>query len=309
MLHDAPPAEPETAAPHRDWVFVCADPGAVISVSVRGEGRTRTARVVAFLDSGQSLCSETGPAGGRHDFDLSSAEAAGRSALRIAVGAREAGEPLELGGTERPRRAGRIPLLLDVALAPLAPPARLGDATGGGMAVTAQAHRLTGTLAVGSVIHRVSGQAWSSRSPFASTAVRAGSRVHAVFQDDSGLYAARTEAAADGRLAALQLHNAMKRLDVREIRVSGPERGVPWDVTCELGAATVVTGAPRHSEGYQHVAFLRPGGGSDTWVRVGYTPFDFVRAGRTGFGLLEHVARVPGPERPEPAPGLPDPWD
>ncbi|SNS13943.1 hypothetical protein [Actinomadura mexicana] len=309
MLRDVPVEQPESAAPHCDWVFVCAHPGAVISVSVRGEGRTRAARVVAFLDSGQTLWSESGPGGGRKDFDMVVAEAAGRSALRIAVGAREAGEPVELGGDARPRRAGRIPLLLDVALAPLAPPARLGDATGGGVAVTAQAHRLTGTLAVGSVIHRVSGQAWSSRSPFASTAVRAGSRVHAVFQDDSGLYAARTDAVAGGRLAALQLHNAMKRLDVPAIRVAGPERGVPWGVTCELGTATVVTGAPRHSEGYQHVAFLRPDGGSDTWVRAGYTPFDFVRAGRTGLGLLEHVTRVPGPERPEPGPRLPDPWD
>ncbi|TDC55257.1 hypothetical protein E1281_13335, partial [Actinomadura sp. KC345] len=266
MLRDAPCEEPETAAPHRDWVFVCAEPGAVISVSVRGEGRARTARVVAFLDSGQTLWAEAGPGGGRNGFDMSSAEAAGRSALRFAVGAREAGEPSEVRGAVRPRRTGRIPLVLDVALAPLAPPARLVDATGGGAAVAAQAHRLTGTLGVGGVIHRVSGQAWSSRSPFASAAVRAGTRVHAVFQDDSGLYAARTDAVPGGRLAALQVHNAMRRPDVRAIRVAGPDRDVPRDVACELGAATVVVGAPRHSEGYQHVAFLRPDGDSGGWV-------------------------------------------
>jgi len=311
LVESAALDEAESPAQCDHWVVVCTEPGAVISVSVSGSGRSRKARAVVFTDSGQTLWFDSDGDGRRQDFDLVVSELPGRTRLTLTVRAGTVSEPAEIGAPDVTRRVGQLPVILKATLVPLARPAVLDGAGPAESSVAIRGYRATGSLALGSVTHDLRGQVWFSRTSLAE-ASRAGTRIHAVFQDGSSLYAARTPTSASAaKLAAVQVNDRISRTSVPSLRVVGESRQVPESVRCELGDASIrdVRGAPRHSEGYQHLAFLRPSGPHGVWFRVGYTPFDFVRGGTTGFGLLEHAVAVDGVTRPDPEIELPDPWD
>ena len=316
------------AFPPRELVLICAGTGTVAALNFSAPDsatRRRAAllRAAVFLPSGQnylfdaaaagrdgaSLELGVGPAGRGHTLRVMAQAAARPGSAQIA-----AGEPLP-----RPRQ----PLGLDVSLEPVSAPVPLGrDAAPGSATAWAGALTMSGTLAIGSLIYRLRGLGWSGWGPDAEAGVPSGTRVHAYFQDGSGLLVtsgagAESTAGPAGPMAGPTAGPAAVRMSGGQVRAvpvlqlavrasaGGPARGL----LCTLGGRSPadMTGDIRDTG--QHVEIIRRSGqeaGPGSWS---YAPFVFVRSGVTGIGLVGHAPGARSQRSAVPAAAaLPDPF-
>lgn len=293
----------------RELAFLCADTGAVVAVSYLAGKRPTLTRAVVFLASGDILWIG-GPFGGGSPEPLAVRErgTSGQYDLRLSARASLLSGPATLADGEAV--AGpRVPVGIELTLEPASRRLALGQGTPAAVAVTLL--RGGGSLAAGSVIHRVEGSGWSAAGPDGEPGGLAGSRARAVFQDGSALYVAGGPVVdgtgADGPVLAALVHNTRIRATrVRDfaMRPAGggrPARTVSWaaDGRSPAGASAEIRDLR------QRVTVTCPdpaGTGGAAWSLA---PFVFVRSGVTGLGLVEQRDRLAAGAAAE---ELPDPF-
>lgn len=285
----------------RDLVFLCADTGAVVAVSWTGDDRPVLERAVVFLPSGQVLWVDPALGGGsRTALALPGRGSGGRYGLRLSAQARRPGapgRPIDGETTTGPY----VPVGIDIAFEPASQ--HLVLESGASSAERVALLRGTGSVAVGSVIHRVEGSAWSS----AGSGGPADCRARAVFQDGSALFAA---AAPSGPVAALVHNGRIRAVAVRDFAVRGAEsdrlgRTVSWAVDGRSPAGA--TAQIRDPE--QQVTVMSPDPAGRDRPAWSCAPFVFVRSGVSGLGLVERRTRLAtAAPAAEPAVELPDPF-
>jgi hypothetical protein len=271
----------------RDLVFLCADTGTVVAVTYTGDRRPTLARAVVFLTSGETFWVDGGAAGAA--LAVRDRGPGGRYDLRLSARAEPVTAPGHLVGDETAAAGPRVPVGIELAFEPasqqltLEPGARVMLLRG------------SGSLAVGSVIHRVEGSAWSAAGPGGPVDYRA----RAVFQDGSALHVA---AASPGPVAALVHNTQIRAVTVGDVTVRGAESGRLGRTVSWLGdgrSPARATAEIRDAE--QQLTVV--GAGPLSWSCA---PFVFVRSGITGLGLVEQRTRHDATA--EPAAGLPDPF-
>ncbi|MFB4308297.1 hypothetical protein [Actinomadura sp. GTD37] len=289
----------------RDLVFLCADTGAVVAVTWTGDERPALERAVVFLASGQTYWVDPASGGLRAALAVLDRRAGGRYDLRLSAQARPIaapGRPIDRETTAGPY----VPVGIDIAFEPASQPLVL--APGAPSAERVALARGTGSVAVGSVIHRVEGSAWSA----AGSGGPADCRARAVFQDGSALF---VSAAPSGPVAALVRNTRIRAVALQGFAVRGAESGrlgrtVSWtgDGRSPAGATAEI----RDPDQRLTVTSADPAGPDRlSWSCA---PFVFVRSGITGLGLVERRTRVAPPDSAtaataaEPADELPDPF-
>ena len=276
----------------QDLAILCAESGTVLLLTGLSPASSRGMRMVVFLASGDTYWFESPSP---RAFDLVQWQTSGHERMRLACRVAPVGEHVELRQDVVTAVDPRVPLSLDVAFAPTSPAVSLRNANASDqIGATTQYCRVSGFLALGSVTYHLGGQAWWTTRSATSEHDQCGVRLHAAFQDGSGLVA--TGGPSDGHdqltAAALQVGTTSTACSVHRLAVDGPERGPAHRVSCALDGRPPVSAAGQIRNIDQHVAFVRPAsvGG---WLRVGYTPVDVVRSGVTGLGAVEQVVRVP----------------
>ncbi|SOD72166.1 hypothetical protein SAMN05892883_1590 [Jatrophihabitans sp. GAS493] len=302
-----------------DLVLMDDQSGAIIALTFSGGPRASLARIVVFIADGVTLWYDADIAPARHRPDISWSVEGATQHIKLMAHTAE-----DLSCAEH-RRDGdaevqfRVPLTADLTLEPNSQPVpRMGDSSEN-VLQGSRNYRVTGSFAPGSVVYAISGQAWIEPGDFGASTNQAGVRLQAAFQDGSAMLVACPDT-ADGSAgsngagghtgaAALQAQTDIALLAVSALRTAGAERSAPQRMICQLRGRTDVTvlGGLRSPD--QHLALVRPSEDGDGWVRRAFTPFDFVRSGVTGFGILEQVTQV---STREPVAvrdaGLPDPY-
>ncbi len=293
---------------------MCAGTGAVVFLADTGGKRPGLIRAVIFLASGETLWLDGADAYGPGAvLAVRDRGSAGQYDVRLSGSA-----ALLSGNDDRPEgvapgalgsRKQRVPVGLELALEPASQRLTLGrGTTAAGRVVLV---RGAGSLAAGSVIHRIGGTAWSSTGAGGGPGARADGRARAVFQDGSALYLAN----GPETLAALVHNTRIRSAAVRDFTVpnfSGhsAERGRPGRRVSWTGDGTSPSGAVAQlRDAHQQVTVTAPN--ADGPGRLGWScaPFVFVRSGVTGLGLVERRARLAtAATAAEPADELPDPY-
>jgi hypothetical protein len=284
-----------------DLMFMCADTGAVITVTCRGDERPVLERAVVFPASGRALWVDPTLGGGSPTaLAVRSHGSGGRYGLRLSARA------IPVAAPDRPiddetARGPSVPVCIDIVFEQVSRHLVLESGTEPGERVALA--RGAGSVAVGSVIHRVEGSAWSADGPGAPVDCRA----RAVFQDGSALF---VTAASTGLAAALVHNSRIRAVTVHDFAVqgAGPER-LGRTISWAAGGPSPAGSAAEIRDPEQRVTALRPdpsGQGLPVWSCA---PFVFVRSGITGLGLVERrthlTAAAPATE---PALELPDPF-
>lgn len=285
--------------------------GAILTLAAtRGARQFALDRVVVFLADGVTLWFDARFGSLAQAPELSwSAEG---SALRVRLSAHtadELGAVEHLSGQVESCRF-RVPLTVNLALEPTSRPVSPSRALSGESLAGSESYRALGTFAAGSVLYPVSGQAWRIPDRLVTYHDAGHVCLQASFQDGSALLAVRPNGCggAPGE-AALQLRAFTATAPVSAIVVDGAPRRPPRRMICQLDGRSAVTvvGAQRNVD--QHLALVHSGGDRVRWVRQAFTPFDFVRSGVTGFGILEQIDSVSTPVALAGADNdLPDPY-
>jgi hypothetical protein len=294
----------------RELVFMCADTGAVITLSFIDGKRTTLARAVVFLASGDTLWIDgtAGPGTGS-PLAVQERSAGGQYDLRVSAQATLLSGPADpLSGEPAPGRP--IPLGLDLSLESASQLLALGPAD------QVSLLRGTGSLAADSVIRPVAGTGWLSAGPGGGPGGQAGGRARAVFQDGSALYVAGETGdgtgndTADGPVAAL-VRNAhirparVRDLTMREARHGQAGRTVSWATAGRSPAAA----SAEIRDSQQQLMVKRPDAGGLGWRSWRCAPYVFVRSGVTGLGLVERRDRLAAAAgAAEPSSELPNPY-
>lgn len=287
---------------------MCADTGAVVSLRYTEGKRPALTRAVIFLSSGETLWIGGEPDGGsRMTFAVRDRGTAGQYDLRLSAPGALLPGPADLAGAGSP--AGRrLPVGLELTVEPASARLALGQPAPAAGQVTLVTG--SGSLAVGSVIHRVAGSGWSAAGPGGAPGATAGCRAQAVFQDGSALYVAGDTAPGGVPVAALVRNTQIRTASVRDFTVREAERGqtgraVAWSADGRSPAGA--TGQLRDPR--QQVTVTREDPSGPGWLSWGCAPFVFVRSGVTGLGLVERQARLATVVTvAEPAEELPDPF-
>lgn len=289
---------------------MCADSGAVVSLAYTEGRRPALARAVAFLASGEPLWVDGAADGSRATFAVRDRGAAGRYDLRLSLQGALLPGAANLAGDEAV--AGRrAPVGLELTLEPAS--ARLaldlGQAPAGGHVTLV---RGTGSLAVGSVIRRLDGTGWSADGVGGGPGAAAGCRARAVFQDGSALYVAGDagSASANGCVAALVRNTQIRAAAVRDVAVTGTERGLPGETVSWAADDRSPAGASgKIRDPRQRVTVTTRDPSAAGRLSWSCAPFVFVRSGVTGLGLVERRGMLGAPATvAESADELPDPF-
>ncbi|MFB4295104.1 hypothetical protein [Actinomadura sp. NTSP31] len=284
-----------------DLVFMCADTGTVVAVTYRGDERPVLERAVIFPASGRALWVDPALGGGSPAaLAVRSRGSGGRYGLRLsarAVPVAAPDRPIDDGAATGPS----VPVSIDIAFEQASGHLVLESGTAPGERVALA--RGAGSVAVGSVIHRVEGSAWSADGPGAPGDRRA----RAVFQDGSALF---VTAASTGLAAALVHNSRIRAVTVHDfaVRSAGSER-LGRTVSWAAGGPSPAGAAAEIRDPEQRVTALRPDPSTPGLPVWSCAPFVFVRSGVTGLGLVERRTRltVAAPAT-EPALELPDPF-
>jgi hypothetical protein len=298
----------------RELVFMCADTGAVVSLGYTEGKRPALKRAVVFLSSGETLCIGGEPDGGsRTTLAVRDRGTAGQYDLRLSAPGALLPGPADLAGpadpaSPEPRPGQRLPVGLELTVEPASALLALGQPKPAAGHVTLV--RGTGSLAVGSVIHRVAGSGWSAARPDDGPGAPTGYRAQAVFQDGSALYVAGDTGTGDVPVAALVTNTQIRPAPVRDFTVRDAERGrtgraVSWAADSRSPAGA--TGQLKDLR--QQVTVTRQDPAGPGWLSWGCAPFVFVRSGVTGLGLVERWTRLATTVAvAEPAQEPPDPF-
>jgi hypothetical protein len=294
----------------RDLVFMCADTGAVVAVTYTAAERPVLTRAVMFLASGETVWIDgSSTSGTRATFAVRDRGSAGQFDLRLSALARLVTSPGQLvsGGTA----AGPgVPAGLELTFESASQRLPLGPGPTPPGQVTLV--RGTGSLAVGSVIHRVAGSAWSAAGPGADPGGQAEWRAQAVFQDGSAVYTATSTGPADpaGPVAALVHNTRIRAAAVHDFTVRDAEHGRPGQRVSWAGdSRSPAAAGGRIRDPGQQLVVTRPDPAGPGWLSWSCSPFVFVRSGVTGLGLLERRTRLATPvTEAEPADELPAPY-
>jgi hypothetical protein len=305
---------PAVREARRDLIFVCAETGAIVAVTYSAAGRPELLTAAVFLSSGEVLWVDPEPSSAllrSARFERHEREIPGRYDLRMSAQATWLNTADEVVADE-PVEGRRLPVVLDATLEPASLEVRLGDqaalqARPAGVVLV----QGSGTLAVGSVIHRIRGFGWSSLEPADDAGRRIGCRARAVFQDGSALFAVdrRGDAGAGDVAAAIVVNTQINRVPVHHFGVEGSGRGPAGKLQWTGGGRSPVdvTGEIRHSE--QYLTVVRPALDGSGWQARSCAPFVFVRSGITGLGLVEREAAVNSAHAPRAVKDeLPDPY-
>lgn len=296
-------------AVRREFVFLCADTGAVAALTLTDEKRPALAQAVVFLASGDTLWVDgTADGGARPALTVRDRGSGGRYDLRLSAQATLLTGPSFLVSGET-AAAPRMPVGLELALEPASQQLALGSGIPPAERVILVGG--AGSLAIGSVIHRLEGSAWSSTAAGASGAP-AGCRARAVFQDGSALYVA-SEAdgqSADVPVAAFVRNTRIRPATVRDFTMRRPGRGqLGRTVSWAAGGRSPVGTAAEIRDVAQQLTVTRPDPAGSDWLSWSCAPFVFVRSGVTGLGVVEQRARSSAPVKAAAAADeLPDPF-
>ncbi|WP_370617747.1 hypothetical protein [Mumia sp. Pv 4-285] len=272
--------------------------GALLTIVVSRGVRVSLDRALLFLADGVTLWFNAGFGDAGHRPDLSWTTEGRAQRVRVSAHTSEDLEPAEHLAEDSESAAFRVPLTLDLVLEPLSLPVpRQRPFTDGGLQGS-QVFRASGTVAAGSVIYRVEGQAWVGERSLGAHHDDDGARLQAAFQDGSSLLATAPQTPDGVGPAALQRHTATESMTVSTFRIDGPARRVPLRMICQLDGDPGVTVLGSYRSLDQHVAFVQEREGDEGWVRRAYTPFDVAYSGITGFGVLEQVEHVSSPDAP-----------
>jgi hypothetical protein len=298
----------------RDLIFVCAETGAIVAMTYSAEDRPALLRAAVFLSSGEVLWVDPQPGSPllrSARFERREREVPGRYDLRMSAQATWLNTGDEVVADE-PVEGRRLPVVLDATLEPASLEVPLGDQA----PQEARPARVvlvqgSGTLAVGSVIHRIRGLGWSSLEPADDAGRRIGCRARAVFQDGSALFAVdrRGDAGAGDVAAAIVINTQINRVPVHQFAIEGSGRGPAGKLQWTGGGRSPVdvTGEIRHFE--QYLTVVRPTLDGSGWLAQSCTPFVFVRSGITGLGLVERESAVNSAHAPRAVEDeLPDPY-
>jgi hypothetical protein len=312
----------------RELVFMCADTGAVVALCYAAGRRPALTRAVVFLSSGETLWIGGGPDGGaRPALAVRDRGTSGQYDLRLSAQGALLPGPADLTGAE-PVAGRRLPVGFELTVEPASARLTLGAAYPTVYPTVARSpgHVTlvsgTGSLAVGSIIHRVEGTGWSAAGPGGGPGAAAGCRAQVVFQDGSALYVAGETGTATGSvanggtatedapIAALVSNTQIRAASVGDVTVRGAERGRPGRAVSWAGdgrSPAGATGQLRDPRQQVTVTCQDPSGSG--WLSWSCAPFVFVRSGVTGLGLVERRARLATAVTvAEPAQELPDPF-
>lgn len=291
---------------HADLVLMDDISGAVVVIAASAR-RLSLDRVLVFLADGVTLWYNHGFGTIGHRPDLNWTLDGRAERVRVSAHTVEDLEPAEHLATEHEPLTFRVPLTMDLLLEPMSVPVpRQREFTDGGLRGS-QVYRASGSVAAGSVIYQVRGQAWTGETSFGSAENENGVRLQAAFQDGSSLLATAPAAPEQTGPAALQVHTVTAPRLASKFDVEGPKRRIPMRLYSHLdempgtkailkAPAVTVIGGYRSLD--QHLAFVQPSKDGRQWVRRAYTPFDLARSGVTGFGILEQVELFASTEPP-----------
>jgi hypothetical protein len=296
----------------RDLVFMCAHSGVVFTLDYAGAVRPFLLRGVVFLASGETLWVTPPPApGGRTVCERNGREDGRRYLLRVSAQAALLPGAAEIADGE-PAAGRAVPVTIDVTLEPVSMEITLADRRPPAFAV---AHvtmlRGTGSLAVGSVIYRLSGSGWASFEQPGDPGHAPRSRARAVFQDGSGLFATHRPGAgpADVYAAALVVNTQIRQVPVHQFAIDSRGRRAPQMLSWTGGGRSPVDVTGEIRDVGQYLAHVPPARVGHAWPSWACAPFVFVRSGITGLGLAEYEGPVDsGHEAAETRAVLPDPY-
>jgi hypothetical protein len=297
-------------ADSRDLVFMCADTGAVVAVTYTAAERPALTRAVMFLASGATAWIDgAGTGGTRATFAVRDHGSAGQFDLRLSALARLVAGAGQLVSGKTATGPG-VPASLELTFEPASQRLPLGPEPAPPGQVTLV--RGSGSLAIGSVIHRVTGSAWSAAGPGAGPGGQADCRALAVFQDGSALFTATGAGPAGpaGPVAALVHNTRIRAAAVRDFTVRDTGHGRPGQRVSWAGEGRSRGGADGTiRDPGQQLVVTRPDPTGPGWLSWSCAPFVFVRSGVTGLGLVERRTRLATPvTEAEPAGELPDPY-
>ena len=289
----------------RELAFMCADTGAVITLSFIDGKRTGLGRAIVFFASGDTLWIDGPAGGGGSPVTVQERSASGQYHLRLSAPAARLTGPADLvAGEGAPGRP--VPVSLELSLEPASQSLALGPA--GQVSLL----RGAGSLAAGSVIHSVAGTGWRSAGPGGGPGGPSGSRARAVFQDGSALYVTdgAGDASADGPVAALvrntHIHaTRIRDLVIRDVKRGQPGRAVSW----AAGGRSPAGATAEIRDPGQQLIIRYPDPAGPGWRSWACAPYVFVRSGVTGLGVFERRDRLAAAvAAAESAPELPDPY-
>ncbi|WP_154674468.1 hypothetical protein [Nakamurella lactea] len=290
-----------------DLVLMDEVSGAVVVIAATRGRRMSLDRVMVFLADGVTHWYHRDFGTIDHTPLLSWTPDGRTERVRVSAHTVQDLEPAEHLAAEHEPLAFRLPLTMDLLLEPMSLPVPRQREFGDGGLLGSQVYRASGTVAAGSVIHRVRGQAWTGGTSFGGQQNENGVRLQAAFQDGSSLLATAATSPARRGPAAVQVHTVTSPRTVSRFDIHGPHRRIPMRLygrIDETPGTTAVSGAPGINliGGYrsldQHLAFVQPSLDGRRWVRRAYTPFDVAQSGVTGFGILEQVGIVTSTEPP-----------
>ncbi|MGH1561582.1 hypothetical protein [Mumia sp. DW29H23] len=283
-----------------DLVLMDDVSGTVVTIAVTRGRRTSLDRVLVFMADGVTLWYDRDFVTASHHPDVSWTVDGRAQRVRVSVHTAQDLEPAEhLAGADE---EFRVPVTLDLSLGPISLPVPRQRAFADGGLAGSQVYRATGSVAAGSVVASVRGQAWVGATGFAASGNEGGTRLQAAFQDGSSMLATAPPTPGDVGPGAFQEHTETTPLTVSALHVEGPPRRIPTRMICQLDGTLQREGGYTVLGGYrsldQHLAFVRASSDGQGWVRRAFTPYDVARSGVTGFGLLEQVGRVSSPDAP-----------
>lgn len=295
----------------RDLIFMCADSGAVVTVTYSQAKRPALESAIVFLASGETLWVDpaSSPAGRGTGLERRGSEDTAGHDLRMSAQAtRLTGlNEIVIGEVAEGRH---LPVGFDLSLEPASVETAIEDGVSQGPTRLLIVQG-SGSLAVGSVIFRVRGSGWSSSGQPGDGGDTAGSRARAVFQDGSALFATYGPAAgsASGNAAAVVVNTHIRPVAAREFVIQGRDRGparkIRW--ASEGRSPQRVSGEIRNID--QYANSVQPASGGTGWLSRSTTPFVFVRSGVTGLGLVERVTEAASAHAaPAGGDSLPDPY-
>ncbi len=272
--------------------------GAIVTVAVTRGRRMSLDRALVFLPDGPTLWFNADYATSSHRPDLAWTADGRAQRVRMSVHTAQDLEPAE-HLLDADDSVFQVPLTVDLLLEPHSMPVpRQRQFEDGGLRGS-QVYRASGSIAAGSVVYRVRGQAWVGETGFASGTRLEGARLQAAFQDGSAMLATAPDVPGGVGPGALQQHTATTPRIVSAFQVHGPARRIPTRLICQLDGDPEVTVFGGYRSLDQHLAFVQPISEAKQWVRRAYTPFDFARSGVTGFGMLEQIELVSSPAAPD----------
>ncbi|MFC6148763.1 MULTISPECIES: hypothetical protein [Mumia] len=274
--------------------------GTVVAIAVTRGRQLSLDRVLVFMADGVTLWYDRDFVTASHHPDVSWTVDGRAQRVRVSVHTAQDLEPAEhLAGAAA---EFRVPVTVDLSLGPISLPVPRQRAFADGGLVGSEVYRASGSVAAGSVVASVRGQAWVGATGFAASGTEDGTRLIAAFQDGSAMLATAPQEPGAVGPGAFQERTVTSPLTVSVLNVEGPSRRIPTRMICQLDGTPSSTGGYTVTGGYrsldQHLAFVRASADGQGWVRRAFTPYDVSRSGVTGFGLLEQVGRVSSPNAP-----------